>query len=199
MSALVAERVTGSGPRWRRRTRAAVPLWALVVAVLGGAGVFAAAPVPAIALFVVMGAAAPLVLYAANPGFRAYLDAVPIERLTAFHVWRILAALLLWTAGADGALPPAFVRNAAWGDLAVGCAAILLLMSRRTPQRYLAFHLFGLLDFVVAVGTGLSYAVAGDPAMAAIARLPLVLIPLFGVPVSGVSHIIAIRRLLRSV
>lgn len=63
--------------------------------------------------------------------------------------------------------------------------------------RFLAFHLFGLADFVLAVGTGLAFSLADDRQMATIATFPLVMIPLFGVGVSGASHIIALDLLRR--
>ena len=50
---------------------------------------------------------------------------------------------------------------------------------------------FGFADFVVAVGTGLTYTLLLDPRMNLIAELPMALIPLFGVGLSGASHIVA--------
>jgi hypothetical protein len=58
-------------------------------------------------------------------------------------------------------------------------------------------HRFGFADFVVAVGTGLAFTLLLDPRMAPITALPLALIPLFGVGISGATHIIAFDMLRR--
>jgi hypothetical protein len=49
----------------------------------------------------------------------------------------------------------------------------------------------GFADFVVAVGSGLVHTLLGDPRIGALATVPLVLIPLFGVGLSGASHLVA--------
>ena len=74
------------------------------------------------------------------------------------------------------------------------CATVLLPESRR---RYIAFHLFGFADFVVAVGTGLTLTLLADPKMDGIRTLPMALIPLFGVGISGASHLMAFDLLRR--
>jgi hypothetical protein len=63
--------------------------------------------------------------------------------------------------------------------------------------RYRSFHRFGFADFVVAVGTGLTFTLLQDPLMALITTLPFALIPLFGVGISGASHLMAFDMLRR--
>ena len=58
-------------------------------------------------------------------------------------------------------------------------------------------HRFGFVDFVIAVGTGLTFTLLLDPRMELIATLPFALIPLFGVGISGASHIVAFDMLRR--
>lgn len=62
-------------------------------------------------------------------------------------------------------------------------------------SKYVAFHIFGLLDFIVAVGTGLTLTLLETPLIENVAGFPIVLIPLFGVPVTGALHIILLHRL----
>ena len=54
------------------------------------------------------------------------------------------------------------------------------------------FHIIGLADFLLAVGTGLALTLVGTPLMSNIAAYPVVLIPLLGVPVSGAMHVMAL-------
>jgi uncharacterized membrane protein len=181
---------------WRRRTLTTLAAWAVAAAVGGSLDLFAAIPLPLIAGFVALGIAGPLALYFGNRGFRAFMHALPIEALTTFHVWRVPAALLFFWYGSQGLLPETFVRHAAWGDLVAGLLVPIVLIPPKSRSKFLGFHLFGLADFVLAVGTGLVFSLRSDPVMATIATMPLVMIPLFGVCVSGVSHVIAMDRLL---
>jgi len=57
---------------------------------------------------------------------------------------------------------------------------------------------FGFADFICAVGTGLTFTLIGDPLMATLTTLPMALIPLFGVGISGASHIVALNALRRA-
>ena len=72
--------------------------------------------------------------------------------------------------GAQRLLPDRFVTNAAWGDLVAGTLAPLVVVARypvtgRARRCLLAFHTFSFADFVVAVGTGLTFTLLGDPLM----------------------------------
>ena len=172
-------------------------LWGAGVAVLARQGAFLAIPMPAIALLVAMGIALPTLGYFASPAMRAYFAAVGLFPITALHVWRVPAALAFFGYGLAGQLPAPFWLLAGTGDLVAGLYACKLMLGGADDRGYLRFHLFGFADFVVAVGTGLTFTLLQDPRMAAIAVLPLALIPLFGVGISGASHLIAFDQLRR--
>jgi hypothetical protein len=74
----------------------------------------------------------------------------------------------------------------------------MLFRKPTSNDAYFRFHRFGFADFVVAVGTGLIYTILNDPRMATIRELPMVLIPLFGVGISGASHLIAFDLMRRN-
>lgn len=183
--------------RLSRRIGTALAVWTVAVAAAAFGGVFALAPaLPG--LVAVAGIAGLIGLYASSPGLRAWAAAVGLRRLTAFHLWRIPAALTFFWYGSQGLLPPIFVSLAGWGDLLAGLAALLVLALPPRRGAFLAMHVFGALDFLVAVGTGLLFnAVLRDPAMAPIADFPLVLIPLVGVVLSAVAHVMAFDLLAR--
>lgn len=65
----------------------------------------------------------------------------------------------------------------------------------QSTWKYWGFHLFGLADFVTAVGTELTFALLQVPTMGTIATFPIALIPLFGVGISSASHLMALDGL----
>jgi hypothetical protein len=136
--------------------------------------------------------------YFAVPSVRAFAERLGPYGLAWMHVWRIPAGLAFWVWGLDGALPPLFVWLAGTGDVLAGLFTAALLVLPRRHGVILAFHLFGLADFVVAVSTGLWFNVTGHPLMGSIEALPLALIPLVGVPLSGATHVAALHLMRQS-
>ncbi|WP_367190629.1 hypothetical protein [Burkholderia sp. Ed8] len=172
-------------------------VWGLAVAVAAKFGIFRAVYPLWLAGLIALGIVAPVVVYALSGRFRAYIETIGLRTLTAFHIWRIAAALVFFWYGAHDLLPEAFVRNAGWGDFIAGWLALGVTLLPKTRNRYLAFHLFGFADFVVAVGTGLTCFLLNDPRMSGIQTLPMALIPFYGVGISGASHIMAFDLLRR--
>jgi hypothetical protein len=172
-------------------------LWGLAVAAAAEAGVYQAVYPLWLASLIALGIVVPVVVYTLSSGFRAYIETIGLQTLTAFHIWRIAAALVFFWYGAHDLLPEAFVRNAGWGDFIAGWLALAVTLLPKTRNRYLAFHLFGFADFVLAVGTGLTYFLVNDPRMSGIQTLPMALIPFYGVGISGASHVMAFNLLRR--
>lgn len=172
-------------------------VWFALVVILAATGTLETHLTPYIAPLVAIGIVAPTALYFAIPSFKAWVAAVGLRRLTLLHVWRIPAALAFFFFGLRGELPPVFWVLAGLGDLAAGLLASSLLARPANRERLYRIHSFGFADFVVAVGTGLAYTLAQDPRMAPIRELPMALIPLFGVGISGATHIMAFDLLRR--
>lgn len=174
-------------------------IWGLGVVVAAETGLYSAVPPLLLAPVIALGIVVPVIVYATSKGFRDYIEAIGLRTLTAFHIWRIAAALLFFWYGAHNLLPQVFVQNAGWGDLIAGLLALAVTVLPKICNRYLVFHIFGFADFVVAVGTGLILFLLNDPRMAGIETLPMALIPLYGVGISGASHIMAFDLLRRGV
>jgi lipoprotein signal peptidase len=166
-------------------------IWGLAVVVAAETGLYSAVPPLLLAPVIALGTVVPVIVYAMSKGFHEYIEAIGLRALTAFHIWRIAAALLFFWYGTHNLLPELFVQNAGWGDLIAGLLALGVTLLPKTRNRYLVFHIFGFADFVVAVGTGLTLFLLNDPRMAGIQTLPMALIPLYGVGISGASHIMA--------
>ncbi|MFO1313929.1 MAG: hypothetical protein U1F41_17895 [Burkholderiales bacterium] len=161
-------------------------------------GALAKAYMPAYALLVALGIAVPTALYFSLPTVRRAVDAIGLRRLTLFHAWRIPAGALFLYYAATGGLPLLFGIVAGVGDILAGIAAATLAGRDATRAQLRRIHLFGFADFITAVGTGLTFTLLGNPLMATLTTLPMALIPLFGVGLSGASHIVALNALRRA-
>jgi len=176
-----------------------VAVWGAAVVLGAETGVFASLYMPLIAVIVAATIIVPTLVYMTSPRLKAYADRIGHGPIVLFHTWRIPAALAFFWYGLQGELPTAFWVLAGSGDLLAGSYAAYLMLQPDTARRYLPFHIFGFADFVVAVGTGLTFTLLQDPRMALIATLPMALIPLWGVGISGVTHLIAFDMLRRGV
>lgn len=165
--------------------------WGLAVALAAHAGLFQAIAPLYFGPLVAAGIAIPFAIYALIPAVHRYFERAGVYPLTVLHVWRIPASLAFFWYGLQNQLPPAFWILAGVGDFVAGVNALPMLKGPASDDVYFRIHRFGFADFVVAVGTGLLFTVLNDPRMATIRELPMVLIPLFGVGISGASHLIA--------
>lgn len=172
--------------------------WGTAVFAAGYYGIFTKVNTNWVPPLVMSGITLPVLIYYLNENLRSYIWSIEIKHLSIFHVWRIVAALVFFHYGSQNLLPKQFVIDAGYGDLAVGLLLPVVLMLKGGDSKYLAFHIFGMLDFVVAVSTGFTFnAILHHPLMANITTFPIVLIPLYGVPVTGALSIMTLDRLLR--
>lgn len=172
--------------------------WMIAVIVAAEVGILAGLGrvfMPGFALLVAAGIAVPAAVYFIAPSARHAIQTVGLHRLTLLHIWRIPAAMLFFYYGLRAELPDLFWILAGVGDLLAGCFALTMLWRPRTASNYRRVHLFGFADFIVAVGTGLAFTLLQDPRMSLLTTLPMALVPLFGVGISGASHIVALSML----
>ncbi|PPS41545.1 hypothetical protein [Chroococcidiopsis sp. TS-821] len=170
-------------------------LWGIAVLIAGYCGFFTKIDLIWIALLVVTGMTIPVAVYYSNADFHAYVRSLDLKYLTLFHLWRIPAGLWFLYCG-QNLLPERFVANAGYGDITVGLLVPVVLLLR-FRGKYAMFHLFSILDFAIAVGTGLTFNLLQVPLMENIATFPTVMIPLFGVCVTGALSIMTLDRLLK--
>jgi hypothetical protein len=175
--------------------------WFGLVLVFGAMGTFVRPPeMPP--LPILFGCTVPLVVFAAwywgSTAFRASLLAADPVLLTAIQAWRA-AGLGFLALSAHGILPGNFAWPAGLGDIAIGVTAPFVAMAllRRSgfarSRFFVVWNLLGILDLVVAVSMGALSAgflpgLAGEVTTAAMAQLPLVLIPAYLVPLFVMLH-----------
>jgi hypothetical protein len=116
--------------------------------------------------------------------------------ILAAHLVRFVGIYFLWLHG-QGRLPMEFAYRAGWGDIAAAIGALVFLLwpaTLRVGWAFTLWNIFGLLDLLVAVGTGgwLNFTRPGS--MVEIASLPLTLVPLWLVPMLISSHVLLLRR-----
>jgi hypothetical protein len=136
------------------------------------------------------------------------LDAMPTSWLIGLQVYRVFGGIFL-VGWARGVVPGIFALPAGIGDVTTGLLALPVayyLASRNgdAVRSAIAWNIFGLLDFTIAVGIGL--AIAPGPLQLIVPSIPnagaglypTVLIPAFAVPSSILLHVLSLRQLRRA-
>jgi hypothetical protein len=182
-------------------------LWFALVFWLGAHAAFATpreAPPLLLLAAVLMPIAVFLVAFWTWRAFRDFVLTADLCLLTGAQAWRFVGFGFLGFY-AQGLLPGYFAWPAALGDMAIGLTApwlVVALLRQRsfaTSRAFIAWNIFGILDFVVAVGMGaiapLLFAdLARNVTTAPMVHLPLVLIPTFLVPMFMILHLVALFR-----
>jgi hypothetical protein len=149
--------------------------------------------------------AAGVVLFFRSPLLRRVIDAAPQSWIVTIQAYRA-EGLIFLTLYAAGLLPGAFAWPAGVGDVIVGLLApvvgiVSLRGSRGSSGWLLAWNLLGIADLVVAVATGFLTSpsplqlLALDRPNELISSFPLVMIPVFLVPLSVLLHLASLQKL----
>lgn len=187
-----------------RRMIAAGFAWLLIVSILSVQGIFARTP-GAMAAGLLVPIIAFSVLLARSAAANQVLDAMPAAWLIRMQVTRVVGAafLLLYV---QGFLPGEFAIAAGLGDFAIGITALFVARMVRSgrPNARIAgiiWNVAGIFDlvnasmlgFLTAPGTFQRLALANPNQL--ITHYPLVLIPMFAVPLAVILHILSLRKL----
>jgi hypothetical protein len=136
---------------------------------------------------------------------RRVIDAVPQAWIVGVQFYRALGLMFL-VLYAAGRLPGVFALPAGIGDVIVGLLAPFVgLAYARNPHNAAglvrAWNVFGIADLVVAVGTGLLTSPSPlqifsfDAPNELISAFPLVMVPVFLVPLSILLHLVSLKKL----
>jgi hypothetical protein len=140
-----------------------------------------------------------------SPSVNRLIDIVPQPWIIAVQFYRVLGVTFLIYYAA-GQMPGLFALPAGTGDIIVGLLApIVALAYARDPGRNAGlvrgWNIFGILDLVVALTTGLitspSALFAYEPPNQLIAAFPLVLVPIYLVPLAILLHLATLVKLHR--
>ncbi|HEY2532260.1 MAG TPA: MFS transporter [Xanthobacteraceae bacterium] len=216
-AALAGLRVAVSRADWKQSQRVAtlrtmtvlLPLWFAAAVVLSYAGAFRgtlnAAPTIEFGIFlpIIVG----LVWLWRSATAKRLLDAVPQSWLVGLQFYRVIGAIFL-VMYAQGRMPAAFALPAGAGDVAIGLLApiVALAYARGVAGRELlvgGWNLLGLLDLANAITTGFLTSpsplqvLSLDAPNQLISEFPLVLVPVFGVPLAVILHVASLIKLSR--
>ena len=143
-----------------------------------------------------------------SPHVARIIDAVPQSWIVGIQLYRAVGVIFL-ILYATGKLPGLFAWPAGIGDILVGILApVVALAYARDPLRnghlVSAWNWFGIGDLVIAVATGflsspsLLQPFAVEPPNELITLFPLVLVPIFLVPLSILLHLASLAKLRRA-
>lgn len=135
-------------------------------------------------------------------------SSIPIHWLVVVQVFRVMGIGFL-SFYALGLIPGEFALPTGWGDLFVGVTAIpvaILLWMRQSFAKTLAiwWNYLGIADLALALTLGITtfprpfQTLPTQPDNLLIAHYPLVIVPLFAVPLSLLIHFITLRKLKKS-
>jgi hypothetical protein len=173
-------------------------IWFGLVLVLGAAGAFVGLPGdPPFPILV--GVVLPLIIFLClfwiTPTFRDVVLNLDLSLAATIQGWRF-AGIGFLALYAHDILPGVFAWPAGLGDIAIGLTAPWLALALvhdpkfAASRSFIVWNLFGILDLVIAVGTGaLNSVLALGVTTAPMARLPLVLIPAYFVPLFVMLHL----------
>lgn len=199
----------------RHRVQSAALLlfgWMAAALILGGLGLFRSEaaqtfPFIAIAIAILLPIFAGAVLIRRSAAVSEILHAVPQSWLVGVQGYRGFGAIFLVLLGM-GYLPEVFALPAGFGDVLVGLGALLVAgayaagyAQRRGLVRL--WNILGIADLAVAVGTGFLSSptplqmLAFDHPNVIAGAFPLVMIPIFAVPLSIILHIASLTKLAR--
>jgi hypothetical protein len=180
--------------------------WVITSALLANADVYRFTPTKA-PLWLAVALIVPIVV--ALLSSRLHVVSRILEQSNA--LWRLTVPQLFRPVGvtfliamALGYLPAVFAIPAGLGDIAIGIEAMFVARNLRrgiADRRTVWFNVLGLVDLVVAVAIGVTAApglarlLIVSPSTAAIALLPIVLIPTTIVPLVTALHILSLRKL----
>ncbi len=206
----------GAGWPDRDRRRAVGSMAALLIAWFFAAlvpswlGFYRGTPsrIPTIQYGILIPIVAGVVLFRWWRMLRRVMEGVPQEWIVGVQLYRVLGLIFL-VLYATHWLPGVFAWPAGAGDILVGLLAPLVGIayarrSRAAAGWLRAWNLFGIGDLVVAVATGLLTSPSGaqmwafDKPNELISAFPLVMIPVFLVPLSVLLHLASLKKLRES-
>ena len=132
------------------------------------------------------------------------LDAMPANWLVALQVFRVLGSTFL-VGWAYGVVPGVFALPAGIGDVLTGLFAVpaaisLASGSRESRRAAVAWNVFGLADFAIALSIGVAiglHVIETGFASATGGLYPVAMIPAFAVPSAIMLHALSLHQLWR--
>lgn len=176
-----------------------IVLWGLAAAAAGPVHLLSRLPAPLIPLLIAgMIVGLNLILWRTEwpaPGVQSF----GVRAILGFHLLRFVGFYFIWLQS-QGRLPAEFAERAGWGDVVAAAGALGLLFWPPGPAFGRALRVWnwvGMIDLFVAVGTAAWLNLTRPGSMVEIGNFPLVLVPLWAVPLLLTSHLVLLRGRMR--
>lgn len=183
--------------------------WLAVTVMLGALGVYHvdSIEIPTIQYGILLPIIVGALLIWRSETAKSLIAAVPQPWLVGVQLYRALGVIFLILYATDR-LPALFAWPAGLGDIAVGLLAPIVGVAyarapRKSENLVAGWNIFGILDLVIAVGTGFATApsllqpIEVQPTSDLMTVLPMVLIPVYLVPLSILLHLASLAKLHR--
>ena len=181
--------------------------WFFTALYLSWSGFYQGSPsrVPTLPFGLLIPIAAGVVLFRRSPLFRRVVNAIPQSWIVSIQAYRMEGVIFLMLY-AGGRLPGVFAWPAGVGDFLVGVLAPVAGVAymrgwRKSDGWVRAWNLLGIADLVVAIATGFltspspAQLLALDRPNELVSAFPLVMIPVFLVPLSVLLHLASLEKL----
>ena len=183
----------------------ALAVWLALVLILGDRGLFTRPPGRP-PLPILLGALVPVVVFILafrfSEAFRGFVLAFDPRLGAAIQGWRFAGVGFL-ALYAHAVLPGSFAWPAGLGDMAIGITApwVMLALIQRpgfaASKLFIVWNLLGMLDLIVAVGSGglnslLAQGTQNEITTRPMSAMPLVLIPEYFFPIFFMLHLSAL-------
>jgi hypothetical protein len=180
--------------------------WLVLALFLGWQEIFRSGlnqPVPYIALAIGLPILVGALFIRGSKQVREIIAAVPQSQLVAFQFYRVLGVTFL-VLHAAGQLPGIFALPAGFGDVMVGLTALMVgarAGRSENDQLVILWNCLGISDLLIALATGFLSAptrfqiLSLDAPNVLIGSFPLVMIPIFAVPLSIVLHLASLSKI----
>jgi hypothetical protein len=184
-----------------------IAVWFAAYLYLAARGVFqnnVAGPIPLLPIGLLLPLVAGFVAFQTMPAIRSAIERIPQEHLIGIQGVRLMgfAFLLLL---AQSKLPALFALPAGLGDMLVGFEAFFVasLYVRRAESSTtmgLLWNAMGIADFIVALSVGFLASTTPlqllhlTPTTDIITALPMVMVPVFGVPLFLMLHLLSLAK-----
>lgn len=184
--------------------------WWILMAALAGADVLAASPLSVIpSITIALGVTLPiivgLILLQSSQTLKTLINSIPNYLLVSVQLYRVLGVIFIALYSLDK-LPGEFALPAGIGDILVGIAAPVVGYSLAKNYSWsknaaIAWNIFGILDLTIAVAYGFLTSPSPLQLFARqnpnqfVTAFPLILVPVFAVPLSIILHVVSLKRL----
>ena len=178
--------------------RAFLWLWLIVALLAAHLGWLLRLPLAALpALMLALAALVTLACLRLRP-LHAWLEQLDLRALVALHATR-LASAYFFALEDRGFLPSTFALPAAWAELVLAGAALVLVLlplpDRLRHHAFVIWNFAGLFHLLIATASAIRLGLADPAPLRYFAVLPLSLQPTFLLPLLLATHVLLYRRL----